>query len=134
MKNTLKKIIFLAIGLSLIACSSERNVPFYFNFKNNTGKLIYWGMSYSYPDTSLKNIENVPSKNTAYKIYPGKTEAFSTSILSFNATAQIFIFDSDVIEKTPWDSIVKYNIVLKRYQFTQSELEKMNWEIIYDAN
>ena len=44
---------------------------------------------------------------------------------------QIYIFDALVIEQTPWDTIVKYNKVLKRYQFTQTDLEKMNWEIKY---
>jgi hypothetical protein len=45
----------------------------------------------------------------------------------------LFIFDADVIEKTPWDTIVKYDMFLKRYQFTKDELEKMNWEIVYDG-
>jgi hypothetical protein len=34
-------------------------------------------------------------------------------------------------ETTPWDSIVKHYVVLKRYQLTKSDMEKSNWTITY---
>lgn len=134
MKNILKKIIFLTIGLSLItSCIPTKNIINY-DLKNYSGKLIYYGYSFSYPDISLKGItEFVPKKNSAYQIEPGRVQAQSLGDFVRNPTLQIFIFDSDVIEKTPWDTIVKYNMFLKRYQFTEAELAKMNYDIIYDG-
>jgi hypothetical protein len=134
MKNIITKISFLILGLVLIVSCTETKNPVYFDIKNNTSKPIYNGFSYSYPDTRLKGIVNLPTKGTAYKIYPGKVEATPLSLFNYNSTMQVFIVDVDVIETTPWDTIVKYNKILKRYQFTQSELEKMNYEIIYDGN
>lgn len=134
MKTLLIKLFFLTIVSILTISCVEIMDRRYFDVKNNTSKLIYWSTSYSYPNTSLKSIENVPSKNTAYKVYPGKIESFTMGIFSYNPTAQVFIFDADVIENIPWDTIVKYNMFLKRYQFTESELKKMNYELIYDGN
>jgi hypothetical protein len=135
MKNILKKIIFLSLGLGLIASCLPTNRIINYGLKNNSDKLIYYGYSFSYPDISLKSItEFVPKKNSAYRIDPGRVQSQSLGYFVRNSTMQIFIFDADVIEKTPWDTIVKYNKFLKRYQFTQSELEKMNYEIIYDEN
>lgn len=134
MKNILKTTTLLITGFILFASCDESRYRKYFNVKNNSGKLIYWGVSHSYPDTSLKSIVNVPGKNTANKIYPGDIYAFTMSMFSRNPTVQLFIFDKDVIENTPWDTIVKYNMILKHYQFTESELEKMSWPITYDEN
>lgn len=135
MKNILKKILFLSLGLGLIAsCVLPTNRIINYDLKNNTNKLIYYGYSFSYPDISLKGIiEFVPRINSAYQIAPGRVQAQSLGDFSRNSTMQIFIFDADVIEKTPWDTVVKYNMFLKRYQFTEAELQKMNWEIIYDG-
>jgi hypothetical protein len=44
---------------------------------------------------------------------------------------QLFIFDADVIENEPKDSIIAHYKVLKRYHFTKSDLQKVNWTITY---
>lgn len=128
MKYILKILISLTIFLSLLACCSEGNYRKYFDLKNNSVKSIYHGVSYSYPDISLKSMK----KEETFIIPP--RDVYQLAVASFlrNPTIQVFIFDADVIENTPWDTIVKYNMVLKHYQFTERELEKMNWEIIYD--
>lgn len=132
MKNTIKKLILLTLSLNIVHSCIPTNNIVNFDLKNNTSKLIYNGFSYSFPDTSLKKISNVPNKG--YRIFPGQAQATTLGLFSYNPTLQIFIFDADVIEKTPWDTIVKYNMVLKRFQFTESELQKMGYKIIYDGN
>jgi hypothetical protein len=129
MKNIITKISFLILGLILIVSCTETKNPVYFDLKNNSAKSIYHGVSYLYPDTSLKNIK----KEETFIISSGKVYPFVITGFTRNPTMQIFIFDADVIESTPWDTIVKYNKFLKRYQFTKAELEKMNWDIIYDG-
>jgi hypothetical protein len=135
MKNILKKLIFLSLGLSLLTSCIPTNSIVNYSLKNNTDKLIYYGTSFAFPDTSLNGIkEFIPTKNSAYQIFPGRVQSQSLSVFTRNPTAQIFIFDADVIEKTPWDTIVKYNMFLKRYEFTESALQKMGYEITYDGN
>lgn len=132
MKSTLKKLIFLTIALNLIACSTESQCQRYFNIINNSSKPIYHGLAYGYTDASLNNIDFVPGANgnTSLKIEPNKNNLARVG----SSTMQVFIFDADVIEKTHWDTIVKYNLVLKHYQFTRNDLERMDCEIIYDGN
>jgi len=69
--------------------------------------------------------------NLWQKILPndGKTEGIGE--FNLNQTTLVFIFDAHTIETTPWDSIVKHYMVLKRYQLTKSDMEKMNWIITY---
>jgi hypothetical protein len=131
MKSILRTVILLTFGLGLIACCSESSCQKYFNIKNNSAKSIYHGLSYSQTDFSLKSIDFVPGANgnTSLKIKSNGNDLARVG----SSTMQVYIFDADVIENTPWDTIVKYNMVLKRYQFTESELEQKDWEIIYDG-
>ena len=129
MKKMLKNIVSFILGLSLYSCILESEYPRYFNIINNSSKPIYYGRSNSQTDFSLKGIDFVPGANgnTSLKIESKKNNLARVG----SSIMQVYIFDSDVIENEPWDTIVKYNKILKRYQFTQSELEKMNWEINY---
>lgn len=128
----MKKTLFLTLVFSLFAFSCEDNYQKYFDVINNSNKALYIGRSFSYPDTSLKNIRN--GKGPIDKSSLGARQTYKVSGFNRNPTLQVFIFDSNVIENTPWDTVVKYNMFLKRYQFTEAELEKMNYEIIYDGN
>ncbi|MDA9111599.1 hypothetical protein N9J39_01835 [Flavicella sp.] len=132
MINALKKSIFLAMVLIVTtSCKEITGNLKYYNIKNNSSRAIYYGLVYLYTDSNLKNIEFVPGVdgNTSHKIKPNGQNMAKVG----SSNMQIFIFDADIIENTPWDTIVKYNMVLKRYQFTESELEQMDWEIIYDG-
>ena len=44
---------------------------------------------------------------------------------------QMFILDADVVENEPWDSIVVHYKVLKRYQFTEQDLQNHSWTLTY---
>ena len=135
MKNNLIKTLLLSIIIAILVSCYPLNRTINYSLINNTEKLIYYGYSFSYPDISLKGItEFVPTKNSAYKVIPGQRQSQTLGNFSRNTTLQIFIFDPNVIENEPWDTIVKYNKFLKRYQFTRAELDRMNLEIIYDGN
>ena len=135
MKNMIHNVILLIIFMSLSAssCIFKKELHRYIYLNNSSGKTIYNGLSYSYPDTSLKKIEDVPGKNgrIAYKINPGKQDILPAASFAYNPTMQVFIFDADVIEKESWDTIVAHYLVLKRYQFTESDMQKANWTITY---
>jgi hypothetical protein len=134
MKNRIKYLIFFAFAIGL--CSSScRDNPAYkaIYIKNNSDKTVYYGVSFDYPDTSLLKINQFPGKNgnISHKIKSGEQSFLLAAEFAYNPTMQLFIFDADVIENEPKDSIVAHYKVLKRYQFTESDIEKVNWTITY---
>jgi len=101
--------------------------------QNNSSKAIYYGLSYAYPDTNLNSISQIPGEkgNISHKIYSNQQTTMMAAAFALNSTMQMYIFNADTIEDNPWDSIVKYNLILKRYQFTESDMQKSNWTISY---
>jgi hypothetical protein len=135
MKNMINNLILLTMFVSLSAssCNNKEELHRYIYLKNSTSKTIYYGLSYSYPDTSINKIEDVPGNNgsIAYKVTSGEQTTLPAASFAYNPTMQVFIFDANTIEYTPWDSIIAHHMVLKRYQFTESDIGKDNWTITY---
>jgi hypothetical protein len=117
-------LLTLLVSLILISCHREWNQ--YYKIQNNSSKAIYYRFSYAFPDTTLKK-----SDPNNYKVNSGQQISTSANNFSFNSTIQIFIFDADVIEKEPWDSIVLHGEILKRYQFTEIDMKNDSWTITY---
>jgi hypothetical protein len=46
-------------------------------------------------------------------------------------TLSVFIFDAQVLENTPWDTVKAKYIILKRYDLSLDDLNKLNWTITY---
>jgi len=129
--------IFVFLVIIINSCWRYKDdYPNDLTIKNLSNATIYYGVSCSYPDTDdFNNIIAKPLKNNGfYKIRSMDSSIFRTRFLIFNPVAQIFIFDADVIEKVPWDSISKNYMVLRRYQFTEDSLKKWNWEIFIHKN
>ena len=91
-----------------------------FLHSESSDTLIQWGMRFAKPDSSL-----------AYGLTWNSWE------VEFDGCSyyQLLIVDGDAYEKVyknePLDSIRKKVPVLHVYQLTQSDLEKMNWTVIY---
>lgn len=49
-----------------------------------------------------------------------------------DSTLRIFIFEKKLILNTPWDSIVAKQQYSKKYELTVKELEKLNWQVVYE--
>lgn len=135
MKNLINFMTFLILVVSISASScnnlEKRNRHIY--VKNNSSKSIYYGLSYSYPDTSLAKIDDAPGNNgsIAYKINSGEQTTFPAANFVYNPTMQLFILDAAIVETNPWDSIVVHYNILKRYQFTEQYIQSLDWTIIY---
>ena len=126
MKNMINLITLITLIISLSVSSCHKEEHRYIYIENNSNSAIYYRFSFAYPDTTLKN-----SDPDNYKI-KSESKTFTTArVFAFNATMQLFIFDSTTIENTLWDSIVARNMVLKRYQFTESDMQQANWTITY---
>ena len=134
----MNKVSFLGFGiifvcLNFLSCNPHDDYVRHFKIKNNSNAPIYYAFSYSYPDTSLNKINNIPyfNGNQTQKIFANDSLSEGTNVLYINSTCLMFVFDAHVIETTPWDSIVKRYMVLKSYHLTKNNVEKMNWIITY---
>ena len=134
MKNMIKYLIFFTFFVSLCSSSCDKSEMYQkIYLKNNSSKTIFYGLSYEYPDTTLRKLSFFPGQegNVSHKIKSGEQALMRASHFVHNPTLQLFIFDADVIEHESMDSIVAHYKVLKRYQFTESDMEKVNWTISY---
>ena len=46
-------------------------------------------------------------------------------------TLFVYVFDAEIVETTPWDTVLANNLILKRYDLSLEDLQNMNWTIIY---
>jgi hypothetical protein len=132
----MKSLLFTFITVSVLVCSGmscHHDIdPRYFKFINNSDTAIYYGLSFSYPDTNLNKIEDKPySGKIALKVNSKDSSFITAAPLAAYPTLQLFIFEAHTIDSYPWDTIVKHYMVLKRYQLTKSDMEKMNWILTY---
>lgn len=135
-------IIFIASLLFLsTTCKEEADCHETIIFKNNSSKSLYIHASGSYPDTTSFEVEfpNPALNKEIYKVaaYSKNTSAlWYRSCLEFtfksNDTLMIFVFDANVLETIPWDTIKSKHLVLKRYNLSLEDLEQMNWKLIYE--
>lgn len=130
----------LLISLLLFGC--EKNQDKVITFINNTDKTICWKIGKSYPDTSL-NMETTKwigtSRYTEQAVNPhskgsfiegdNKEAWFSSNFVK--DTIMIFIFDKYVLIDLPWEKVKNEYLVLKRYDLSLADLQRMNWTLTY---
>jgi hypothetical protein len=128
--HLIRVLIFISI-MTFYGCHDDD--PRYIYLQNDSSEPIYYGLSYAYPDTNLNSIDQKPgyNGNISHKVQSGIETTLPAASFAFNSTMQLFIFDADRIENNPWDSIVKYSMILKRYEFTELDMRKDHWRISY---
>jgi hypothetical protein len=131
MKWIIGFIMIILFGLE--SCHHNDDEPIHFKFVNSSNKSIYYAFSYSYPDTALNRIENIPynNGNQTSKINANDSVYIRTGVFGISQITQIFVFDAYLIENDPWDSIIAHNKVLKRFQLSVSDISNRNWTIKY---
>lgn len=100
---------------------------------NESDKNIMVVGSIDYPSTLY------PLNNDIYlssRVLKGETNYFGSDYFSRNdifrnPKFQIFIVDLSIYNKTPSDTIRKYNMYEERLEFTKQELEQMKWHVTY---
>ena len=134
------KIILITISTIFVMLSSCDTNNKYFDTRlkviNNSDKAIYADFYQSYPDTTLSKLFHFA--NSAHKVMPHETftlgrggtweQAFQEQIYQ---KLLVYIFDAVVVDNTPWDTIRKNYLILKRYELTLKELDSLNFKIIY---
>lgn len=143
MRNMMKSIILIVlvvIYFVLIAttCNKEgENCHKDLLIVNNSSSAIYFHTSAMYPDTIT--LYPNPSLDPGYfKIEGNSTkkdiyrDCMEGDLLTNpEETIMYFIFDAHTLETTPWDTVVKYYMILKRYDLRLEDLQAMDWIITY---
>jgi len=106
---------------------------------NNLNKDILFYDSHIFPDTSIniessffneKQKEYAQVKSKSSRNYPSTwIKLFENKPLGYKLI--IFFFDKTTVETLPWDTIKKNYMILKRYDLSLEDLERMNWTIKY---
>ena len=108
------------------------------DFVNNSDSPIYVSVCDFYKDTAYVFVNyypgNAPDK---YKIQPYETKSSIKPIGTWERvyeeqdTLAFYVFDAEVLETTPWDTVKANYMILKRYDLSLQDLESMNWTITY---
>jgi hypothetical protein len=103
---------------------------------NVSEKAIYVSWTRDNSDTSLNQITN-PTYNpqiekvAAHSIQKDYYSAPSKAIFKHIDTLTVFVFDAQVVESTPWDTVKARDLVLKRYNLSLDDLNKLQWLLTY---
>ena len=131
------KPIYLMLSCLLIVNSScHKDEGLKLRVNNVSEKAIYVKWTGAYPDTSLNHMAN-PTYNSqinkveAHSVQKDYYGVPSQAFFKYIDTLSVFIFDAQVLENTPWDSVQARYIVLRRYDLSLDDLNKMNWIITY---
>jgi hypothetical protein len=127
-------VLILGIIIFLASCIREdENCHQWIRIINKTDKAIYYNPSSRYPDTIMTQfdfsanhvkIEKKSSKKDLYRSCIEGTFAYTDKLI-------YFIYDAQTLETTPWDTIVKKNMILKRYQLSLEDLQNLDWTVTF---
>jgi hypothetical protein len=136
------QIALLLVSLLILGstCKDEKVCHETINFKNNSSKSLYIHASGGYPDTNSFKVE-FPNPSLNAQLYKVSSNASNNSALwdkscleykfNTNDTLMIYVFDAEVLESTPWDTVKTKYLVLKRYDLSLDDLQRRNWTITY---
>jgi len=135
---TIIPAILIVILSLLVTCKNENdNCHRFILIVNDSKNAIYFHPSASYPDT-LTLYPNPTLSPESFKIenQSSKKDISRDCIEGIIKTTQhetimYFIYDANLLETTSWDTIVKYYMILKRYDLTIEDLQRSDWTITY---
>ena len=136
-KNDFMKPIFLILSCLLIVNSScHKDEGLKLRVNNISEKAIYVSWTSDNSDTSINHITN-PTYNPqtekveAHSVQKDYYGAPSQAYFKYRDTLSVFIFDAQVLESTPWDTVKAKYLVLSRFDLSLDDLNKLNWIITY---
>ena len=138
-KNYYMKPIYLMLAYLLtvnLSCHMCKDEELTLRVNNVSEKAIYVSWTRDNSDTSLNHIVNPTyysqiKKVAAHSVQKDYYGAPSQAIFKDTDTLTVFVFDAQVLETTPWDTVKAKYLVLKRYDLSLDDLNKLNWEITY---
>ena len=128
--KTIRFAGLIGITLLFLAIKCEKAVDNYIIIENRSNDAIYYLLSFYYPDTLLKKSEYPPDGNKILK-HEVINNIPGDPCFEVTDTLIIFILNADTVETLPWDTIVERYLILKRYEVTKYDMERVNWTITY---
>lgn len=141
----IKTFVILCTPILLFCANSCRNLTEdenchrWIRFSNNSEKDIYYSFNifdeipeYN-PGSSpiewrIEKNEYIKLANTRY------CECFESVAEEGKGKIYLFLFDSEMVEKSNWGSGRENNIYLKKYALTIEELNEMDWKLVYSGD
>lgn len=122
---------------TMTICCNPKDCQTKVTIVNNSDKAIYFYVSSRYPDTLNlypnpvlgDNGNKIREKSTGQDLYGDCYKYMFKN--SRSGVIMFFIYDAHTLETTPWDTIVKNYMVLKRYDLKLEDMTRMNWTITY---
>ena len=135
--------ITILVLLLVHACENEEdNCHKTITFTNRTMDTLYVIANSDYPDTLAFQSQPDPLLDPNFtKVLPEESNsqalwrrdcielAFKDLIPS--DTLMVYVFDAQILESIPWDTVKSQYPVLKRHDLSLEDLQQLNWEIIY---
>jgi len=122
-------IILFFIVLNVVSCAPHQWKCF--RIHNLSSKTIRVCGAYILPDTKLPE-----KKLSTTEILPGKSNMIYGSQLNDDALKRfetekvtLFIIDDQVFQTVSWDTIRKYDMVLKRYEINMEDYSNLKRDI-----
>lgn len=135
----MKTLTFSLIAIIMLAASRCLVEDFYvITVRNDLGKSVFFfetGLpeDSQYPDTLLPAVKPDLAEiksNERFRIYSRtKWEDVFSSLRS--DTLSVYFFDSDTLNKYDWSKIREGYKVLKRYDLSLQDLERLNYLVTY---
>jgi hypothetical protein len=146
MKMVNARIILLLTSVLFLGstCNEKQTCHKTILIVNNSDKDIYVQGETHYPDTLyFGHYSGLTSNPDIYKIL-AKSEGsrplqkrdcledvFNYGVEIPSGVLMVYVFDAEVLETVPWSTVVNDYMVLKRYDLSLADLQRMNWTIIY---
>jgi len=137
----MKRVIFLIFSIGLLCIATQCDDKDCHNvipFVNNSDKTLYvYKQAKHENDDTLFRIDYwLTEPNSEYKVLPYSTSETCLFMRKKNCyeiwnTIRIFVLDSQVIATTSVTAMKINYMVLRRYDFTPKDLEKLNWNVSY---
>ena len=131
MKNIIYYIIMVIVMVTLTGCPEEADYDRRLWIYNGSGKNIFEydrinTLDVECSDTLLPSVKRGGIiKNNTWDITYINFWDFSCD------TMRIFIISPDTLEKYSWEKIREDNNILKRYDLSRQDLDRLNWTIYY---
>ena len=123
----MKKILLFVCSFILFFGSCEKDRWRFFNMHNDSNITIRVCGAYILPDTMLpeKQLNTIiipPRKNHEIncRLFD---DGYCMRLKSERVT--LWVLDDNVFQTVPWDTIRKYNMILKQYEFNRMELTSL---------
>ena len=120
------KFLMLFICMTfLYGCPNIDDAKYKFKIKNQSTDSVYFYQT--------ENFDYFPEYLNSSFIIPSNGQRSSATNFTYGKI-YVWIFDKNVIENNTFKDVIDNDMFLKRHELTLDDLERMNWEIVYEDN